>query len=55
VEKVVKGTGRAAERVGWILAVNTTGEASKTGNHDSPKIFLRLLLQKHQTEKHRSR
>jgi hypothetical protein len=54
VEKVAKVTGREAERVGSILEVNTIGEALKTGNHGYPRIFLRPLLQKHLTEKHRS-
>jgi hypothetical protein len=50
VEKVVKATGKEAERVGWILEVNTIGEAWKTGNHGYQKTFPRPLLQKHPME-----
>jgi hypothetical protein len=53
VEKVVPWAGKAVETAGWISEVNTTGEALKTGNHGFPRTFLRLLLQKHPTEKHK--
>jgi hypothetical protein len=41
------------ERAGWILEVNTTGEALKTWNHGYQRIFPRQLSQKHRVEKHR--
>jgi len=53
VEKVVKATGREAERVGLILEGYTIGEALKTGSHDYRRIFPRPLLQTHLVEKHR--
>jgi hypothetical protein len=53
VGRVVKATGREAERVGLILEVYTIGEALKTGNHGYRRIFPRPLLQKHPAGKHR--
>jgi hypothetical protein len=53
VEKVVKATGREAERVGLISEGYTIGEALKTGNPDYRRIFPLPLLQKHPVEKHR--
>jgi hypothetical protein len=53
VEKVVKVTGREAERVGMILELNTNGEAWKTGSHGCPMTFHHRLLQEHPVEKHR--
>jgi hypothetical protein len=50
---VVKVTGMEGEWAAWILEVNTTGEALKTGSHGYPMTSHHRLLQKHRVEKHR--